>query len=120
GGRLHQAHARAGAGLLKILPRGGNPARTDRVLVLVDIVLAQIAVGRGEFAFDLGPVAFQFFSHDHGIRGGGTLPHFRMRNADGDGLVRIDDDPGVDLVGDRAYVIAPRRTGKRPRGGEAW
>ncbi len=40
---------------------------------------------------------FEFLGHELGEAGEGALSHFGTRDADDDGIVRPDHDPGVDL-----------------------
>jgi hypothetical protein len=109
-----QALARAGARLLQPLPRSGDPAAANRIHVAIDGVLTLIARGGGEFALDLRPVDLQLLGDDLRQRGRGALPHLRMRDADGDGLVGIDHDPGGDLTR-RRRLRAPRLGAERQR-----
>ncbi len=50
-----------------------------------------------EFGRDLFPVALQLFGDELGKSGAGALPHLRAGDADHAGVVRLDDDPGIDL-----------------------
>ena len=110
--RGDQPFAGAGAGLLD--HRAGFPHRAAAAggERSVDLVLAEIAVGGGVFRLHLGPVAVQFLGHDHRQCGKTALAHFGAAVADDDGVVRLDDDPGVDLAGMRRFV-APRADGER-------
>jgi hypothetical protein len=97
GGGLDQAHARAGAGLLQHVDRRAHPLAPDRGHGAIGFQ-GQVAIGRGVFALHLGPVAVQLLGHQHGQGGGGALPQFVVRQADGDGVVRVDHQEGRELV----------------------
>ena len=58
---------------------------------------ATLLAGRRIFGGDLRPVAFELFGDELGEAGERALAHFRARDADDDGVVGPDHDPGVDL-----------------------
>ena len=53
--------------------------------------------GRRIFGRDLRPVAFELFGDELGKAGEGALAHLRAGDADDDGVVGPDHDPGVDF-----------------------
>ncbi len=95
-GRL-QPLARTGAGLL--IQRAPETHRAARfgVQMIVEIVFADMAVGLGIDALNLGPVALQFLADHHRVRGQDALAQIRLIDADQHAVIGGDDNPGIDL-----------------------
>ena len=95
--RLDQHHARGGAALADIFLRGSDaPAAAGRK-VAPGALARDALTGRRIFGGDFRPVAFEFFGDQLGKAGQRTLAHFRSRDANNDGVVGPDHDPGVDF-----------------------
>ena len=107
GRRLDQAPARAGAGLLQEFARTTDGTAAAGAHALIEAVLADMPVGRGVLGPDLAPVAAQLLGHDHRQRGQDTLAHLRLGHADQHAVVRLDDQPGIDLGPVRRCDLVP-------------
>src|SRR5262249_22376071 len=57
-----------------------------------------VAIGGSILRADLAPIALQLLADHHGVGGPHTLAKLGLGDADRHGLVRRDDDPGVDLL----------------------
>ena len=76
-----------------------------------DALARDVLAGRRVFGRDLRPVAFEFLGDELGEAGERALAHLRARDADHDGVVGPDHDPGVDFG--RAVGGADDRAGRR-------
>ena len=94
---LDQSLSGAGARLLQVFTGTPNGAAAIGGHALIDPSLLQAPVSGCVLRLHLTPVALEFLGYDHGHRGENALPHFRLGDADGDGVVRRDEQPGVDL-----------------------
>src|SRR5215469_18743514 len=102
-----QALACAGADLLHLLLGSAYGTAAVREHVAIDLVLADVTVGRGVFDPNLRPIAVQFLRYDHGQRRHAALAHLRALIPDQDGVVRVDRDPRVDFVRRIGVVVIP-------------
>ena len=116
--RGDEPRAGGGAHLLQKHPRTAHRARASGAHRLIDVVVDEIAVGGGVFDLHLGEIAFQLFRQDHRHRGEHTLAHVGLGDAQRHGIVRVDDDKGVDLVGRLAGLRTPRLAIDGGRAGE--
>src|ERR1700733_2677348 len=66
----------------------------------VDFMIAEVTIGVRILDTNLGPIAFKFFAHHHGVRSHDALALFRLCNTDGRDVVGCNDDPRVDFVTD--------------------
>ncbi len=73
-------------------------------------VARDVLARRGELGRDLRPVAFQFLGEELGEARHRALAHLRARDADDDAVVRVNDDPGIDLA-HGAACLRVRRAG---------
>src|SRR5580692_2900314 len=64
----------------------------------VDFMITEVTIGVRILDTNLGPIAFKFFAHHHGVRSHDALALFRLCNTDGRDVVGCDDDPRVDFV----------------------
>ncbi len=85
------------------LAHGAAPAGAQAA---IDLVVPEIAVGRGVFRFHQGPIAFELFGENLRQSREGALPHLGAAVADDHAVIGIDHDPGVDLASARK-VVAP-------------
>ena len=106
---LHQHHLGGGTALAHVVLRFPHPAAAARAEVAPHPVACQALAGGWVFGGDLGPVAVQFFSHQLGQPGQRALSHFRAGNADHHRVIRLDDNPGVDLFGTRFGAFLRQR-----------
>ena len=79
-----------------------------------DALARDALAGRRIFGRDLRPVAFELFGDELGEAGERALAHLGARDADDDGVVGLDHDPGVDFR--RAVGGARRPAGRRTEG----
>ena len=94
---LDQHHARGGAALADIFLRGADAAAAAGREIAPGALAGDALAGRRIFGRDLRPVAFEFFGDELGEAGERALAHLRARDADHDGVVGPDHDPGVDF-----------------------
>ena len=97
----------ARAGLLQILAGAPHGAGAARAHALIDAVVGDAAIGARVLRAHLLPVAVEFLGDDHRHGGPDALTHLRLGDADGDRVVRVDDQPGVDLRA--GFVDVPGR-----------
>ena len=116
--RRDEPRAGRGARLLQEHPRAAHRPGAAGPHRLIDIVVGKVAVGGGVLDFHLREVAFQLLGENHRERGQRALPHLRFGDAQRDGIVGVDDDEGVDLVGRLAGLRAPWLAGETGRARE--
>ena len=110
---LHQHDARCGAALADQLIALTNATAAAGGHIAPDPAAGEVLAGGGVFGGHFGPVAFQFLSHHLRQAGEGALAHLGACDADDDGVIRLDDDPGIDLG--RGGALG----GRLARGGDA-
>ena len=118
GGGLLEALARGGAGAHQVRMLQAHELRAVRAHHLVFFVVAQVPVGVGELGLDLRPVDVELLGDQHRDGGDAALAHLGMRDAQRDGAVLVDHDPGVDLgaAGGRRR-LRPRTDARGQRNG---
>ena len=99
-GGLLEALARGCAGAHQVRMLQAHELRAVRAHHLVFFVVAQVPVGVGELGLDLRPVDVEFLGDQHRNGCDAALAHLGMRDAQRDGAVLVDHDPGVDLGAD--------------------
>ena len=97
GGRLDQHHARGRAALAHIFLRIADAAAAAGDEIAPDAVAREVLARRRKFGRDFGPVAFELFGDELGEAGQRALAHLGAGDADDDGVVGLDHDPGVDF-----------------------
>ena len=95
GGDQHRS--RRGAGLAQIILRGADRAAAAGRHVAPYAVATEILLRRCVLGADLLPVALQLFGDQHRERRERALAHLGAGDADHDGVVGPDHDPGRDL-----------------------
>ena len=105
--RSDEPRAGGSARLLQVDARAAHRPRAPGSHRLIDIVVDEVAVGGSVFDLHLGEVAFQLLGDNHRHRGQDALAHVGLGDPEGDGIVRVDDDEGVDLVRRLAGFRAP-------------
>ena len=115
-GGLLEALARRGAGAHEVRMLQAHELRAVRAHHLVFLVVAQVPVGVGELGLDLRPVDVELLGDQHRDRGDAALAHLGVRDADGDGAVLVDHEPGVDLGAARGRGRLRPRTDARGQG----
>jgi len=83
--------------LAHVILRGADAATAAGTEIAPRILAGDALAGRRILGRDLRPIAFQFFGDHLGEAGERALPHLGAGNTDDDGVIRLDDDPGVDL-----------------------
>ena len=107
-GRRDEPRAGGSARLLQEHARAAHRPRAPGAHRLIDIVVDEVPIGGSVFDLHLGEVAFQLLGQDHRHRGQHALPHVGLGDPQRDGIVGVDDDEGVDLVGRLSGLGAPR------------
>ncbi len=97
GRRLDQHHARGSAALAHIVLRVADAAAAAGGEIAPDALAGDVLARRRIFGGDLRPVAFEFFGDQLRQPGQRALAHLRARDADDDGVVGPDHDPGIDF-----------------------
>ncbi len=104
---------------------GGGAAAADIVVALADALAAggqegapgavagQRLAGRHIFGDDLRPVAVQFLGDHLAEAGARALAHLGAGHAQHDGVIRANDDPGVDLGGRGGRRLLGHRAGRQ-------
>ena len=95
--RLDQHHARGGATLAHIFLRGSDAAAAGGGKLAPWTFAGHALARRRIFGRDFRPVAFEFLGDELSKTGERALAHFRARDANDDGIVGLDHDPGVDF-----------------------
>src|SRR5579871_20661 len=95
GSSLDQHDARGCATLADIVCRGANAAAAAGGEIPPGALAGDALAWRGIFGRDFRPVAFQFVGNELSKSGERALAHFRAGNADHDGVVGPDHDPGT-------------------------
>ena len=106
GGRLDQHHARGGAALADELVRRADALAAGGEEVAPYALAGDVLTRRRKLVGDLRPVAFEFLGDQLGEAGERALAHLGAGDADDDGLVGPDHDPGVDFGRLAARVAA--------------
>ena len=97
GRRLHQHHARRSATLADVFVALPDAARAAGREIAPDPVAGQILPRRRVFRGHLRPIGVQLLGHQLRKAGQRALTHFRTGDADDDGIIRLDHNPGIDL-----------------------
>ena len=97
GRRLHKHHAGRCAALAHIDGGLSDALAASGAEIAPDALAGEILAGGGIFGGDLGPVSLELLGDELGEAGEGALAHLHAGDADHDRIVRLDDDPGVDL-----------------------
>ncbi|MET3323489.1 hypothetical protein ABIF54_000742 [Bradyrhizobium japonicum] len=97
GGGLDQHHARGGAALADIVLRRADAAAATGREIAPDALAGDALAGCRIFGRDLRPVAFEFLGDELGEAGERALAHLGAGDADHDGVVGPDHDPGADF-----------------------
>ncbi|MGY3508453.1 hypothetical protein ACVIQY_001428 [Bradyrhizobium sp. USDA 3051] len=99
GGGLDQHHACGGTALADVVLRRADAAAAAGREIAPDALAGDALARCRIFGRDLRPVAFEFLGDELGKAGEGALAHFGAGDADDDGVVGPDHDPGADLRG---------------------
>ena len=94
---LDQHDARGRATLADVFLGGADAATAAGREIAPDALAGNALSRRRVFGGDLRPVAFEFFGDQLREAGQRPLAHFRSGDADDDGVVGLDHDPGVDF-----------------------
>ncbi|MGY3465799.1 hypothetical protein ACVW0I_002670 [Bradyrhizobium sp. LM6.11] len=97
GGGLDQHHARGGAALADVVLRRADAAAAAGREIAPDALAGDALAGRRIFGRDFRPVAFELLGDELGEAGERALAHLGAGDADDDGVVGPDHDPGADL-----------------------
>ena len=123
-GGLQQHDARSRAATAHIVFRDADAAAATGAHLAPDAIARKVLARRRHFGGDVLPVALEFFSHQLRQASERALAHLGARDTDHTGLVRFDDDPGVDfrnsrraLGGSEGRQIEAKREPGSSRGG---
>src|SRR5690606_11645022 len=95
---LHQHHARGCTAFANIFLRVADALAAIGAEIAPDALAANTLAGSDIFPADLVPVGFQFLGNKLGKTGQRALTHLDAGNADQNRVIRIDNDPGVQLL----------------------
>src|SRR5262249_35861026 len=89
--------ARRCAGFAHVILGTAHRSAASRIHVAVDAVALEVHRRLDDLNSDLAPIAFELFREHHRNRSVAPLPHLGARIAQDDAVVRMNDDPCVDL-----------------------